>query len=64
MSIGSASNRSFGGFGASRGHRPVIRVQQRYEWLYVYTFVQPQIGASPWLRLADRVNVEVFRIAL
>jgi transposase len=48
---------------ASRGHRPVIRVQQRYEWLYVYGFMQPETGASHWLLLPS-VNVEVFSIAL
>ena len=48
---------------ARRGHRPVIRVQQRYEWLYVYGFVHPESGASQWLLLPS-VNVEVFSIAL
>jgi transposase len=48
---------------ARKGHRPVIRVQQRYEWLYVYGFVHPESGASQWLLLPS-VNVEVFSIAL
>lgn len=48
---------------ACKGHRPVIRVQQRYEWLYVYGFVHPESGASQWLLLPS-VNVEVFSIAL
>jgi len=28
------------------GHRPVIRMQQRYKWLYVYGFMQPETGTS------------------
>jgi transposase len=48
---------------ALRGHRPIIRVQHRYEWLYVYGFVHPESGESQWLLLPS-VNVEVFSIAL
>lgn len=48
---------------ASRGHRPVIRVQQRYEWLYVSGFARPETGESHWLLLPS-VNIEVFTIAL
>jgi transposase len=48
---------------ARRGHRLIIRVQQRYEWLYVYGFVYPESGESQWLLLPS-VNVEVFSIAL
>jgi hypothetical protein len=36
---------------ASRGHRPLIRVQHRYEWLYVYGFLHPETGASQWVLL-------------
>ena len=48
---------------ARRGHRPIIRVQHRYEWLYVYGFVHPESGESQWLLLPS-VNIEVFSIAL
>jgi len=48
---------------ARRGRRPIIRVQQRYEWLYLYGFVHPESGESQWLLLPS-VNVEVFSIAL
>ncbi len=48
---------------ARKGHRPVIRVQQRYEWLYVYGFVHPESGDTHWL-LLPTVNVDVFSIAL
>jgi transposase len=48
---------------ARKGQRPLIRVQQRYEWLYVYGFVHPESGASQWLLLPS-INVEVFTIAL
>ncbi|GHO61212.1 hypothetical protein KSC_001040 [Ktedonobacter sp. SOSP1-52] len=43
--------------------RPVIRIQQRYEWLYIYGFVHPQSEESQWLLLPS-VNIEVFTIAL
>lgn len=49
--------------GAASGHRPIVRVHQRYEWLYVYGFVHPETGASQWLVLPS-VNVEIFSIAL
>src|SRR5207248_9048085 len=48
---------------ARRVHRPIIRVQQHYEWLYVYGFVHPESGESQWLLLPS-VNVEIFTIAL
>jgi transposase len=48
---------------ASKGHRPLLRVQQRYEWLYIYGFVHPETGASQWFLLPS-VNIEVFSIAL
>jgi transposase len=48
---------------ARKGHHPLIRVQQRYERLYVYSFVQPETGVSQWLLLPS-VNVEIFSIAL
>jgi hypothetical protein len=34
---------------ARKGQRPLIRVQQRYEWLYVYGFVHPESGDTHWL---------------
>lgn len=45
------------------GHRPIVRVHQRYEWLYVYGFVHPESGETQWL-LLPTVNVDVFSIAL
>jgi hypothetical protein len=48
---------------ARKRHRPLIRVQQRYEWLYVYGFLHPETGASQWL-LLPAVNIEVFSLAL
>ena len=46
-----------------KGHRPVVRVHHRYEWLYVYCFVRPSTGQSCWL-LLPAVNAEVFSLAL
>lgn len=48
---------------ARKGHRPFVRVHQRYEWLYVYGFLQPETGQSQWLLLPS-VNVEIFSLAL
>jgi hypothetical protein len=38
-------------------------VHQRYQWLYVYSFVPPAIGQTEWL-LLPTVSTEVFMIAL
>jgi transposase len=43
--------------------QPVAVVQPRYEWLYVYAFVQPQTGASFWL-LCPKVTIPWFQVAL
>jgi hypothetical protein len=48
---------------AKKGHRPVVRVYHRYEWLYVYCFVRPSTGESFWL-LLPQVNSQVFKLAL
>ncbi len=46
-----------------KGSRPRITVHQRYQWLYVYSFVQPATGKTEWL-LLPTVTAEVFTIAL
>jgi DDE superfamily endonuclease len=46
-----------------RGSRPRVRVQQRYEWLSVYTFVRPTTGQTEWYLLPS-VTAELFSIAL
>jgi hypothetical protein len=48
---------------APRGKRPVVKVEQRYQWLYLYGFVEPQSGRTFWL-LLPQVNTLVFNIAL
>ena len=48
---------------ARSGERPIITVQQRYQWRYVYGFVCPQRGETFWLILPT-VTVEVFSQAL
>jgi transposase len=37
------------------GERPTALVQHRYEWLYVYAFVEPKTGRTLW-SLIPRVN--------
>jgi len=44
---------------APRGQRPITRVQHRYEWLYLWAFVNPQSGQSVWYIL-PRVSVEAY----
>jgi len=39
------------------GERPVASVNHRYEWLYVYGFVNPKTGESLWY-LIPRVNTK------
>ena len=48
---------------APKGVRPVVRVRPRYEWVWVYGFVEPQTGRTEWL-LLPRVNRELFELAL
>ena len=46
-----------------RGKRPVVPVRPRYEWLWVYGWVQPATGATEWL-LLPTVNTACFNVAL
>lgn len=48
---------------APRGQRPIARGRRRYEWVYVYGFVQPSTGRVEWL-LLPTVNTELFELAL
>jgi transposase len=45
------------------GQRPILPVEPRYQWLYVYGFVHPSSGRSFWL-LMPTVSTAVFSIAL
>jgi hypothetical protein len=46
-----------------KGTHPQVTVQHRFQWLYVYSFVQPSSGQSEWL-LLPTVTAEVFTLAL
>ena len=48
---------------APRGQRPVITVQPRYEWLYIYAFAHPTSGRSFYL-LMPSVSIGAFNLAL
>jgi hypothetical protein len=48
---------------ARRGHRPRAPVRPRYEWEYVYGFVQPETGRTHWL-LMPTVSIAAFTSAL
>lgn len=41
----------------------MVKVEQRYAWLYLYGFVSPQSGQTFWL-LLPYVNTNVFNLAL
>ena len=46
-----------------KGSRPRVTVQQRFQWLYVYSFVMPASGKTEWL-LLPTVTAQAFSIAL
>ena len=46
-----------------KGERPIGSVNHRYEWLYVYGFVNPKTGETHWY-LIPRVNVLWFNLVL
>lgn len=48
---------------APRGQRPLIQSHPRYEWLYLYAFVQPETGQSVWYILPE-MNVKAFQVVL
>lgn len=45
------------------GERPIACVQHRYEWLYVYGFVEPKTGKTFWY-LIPRVNTKWLNLVL
>jgi len=45
------------------GERPIAIVQHRYEWLYVYGFVEPKTGKTYWY-LVPRVNTQWLNLVL
>src|SRR5579859_7656674 len=48
---------------APRGQRPIVRIQPRYPWLYLYAFAHPNTGRSFYL-LMPTVSSVAFSIAL
>lgn len=48
---------------AKRGQRPVVIVNHRYAWSYVYGFVHPRTGRNFYL-LMPTVSIAAFEIAL
>src|SRR5258708_24117729 len=48
---------------APRGQRPIVRIQPRYQWLYLYAFAHPNTGRSFYL-LMPTVSIVAFSIAL
>jgi len=48
---------------ARKGSRVRAVVRQRYQWMYLYSFVQPEGGKTSWL-LMPTVNAQAFSLAL
>jgi transposase len=48
---------------ARKGSRVKAVVRPRYQWMYLYGFVEPQSGKTSWL-LMPTVNTTVFSLAL
>lgn len=48
---------------APTGQRPVIATYPRYEWLYLYAFVQPETGRTIWYILPE-MNLKAFQVVL
>lgn len=48
---------------APKGQRPMVKVQTRYEWLYLYAFVRPQTGETLWFIL-PHLSTLAFQIVL
>jgi DDE superfamily endonuclease len=48
---------------APRGQRPIVKVQTKYEWLYLYAFVRPQTGETVWYILPE-VSTVAFQAVL
>jgi hypothetical protein len=46
-----------------RGQRPIVKVQHRYKWLYLYGFVCPSSGQTFWL-LLPMVSIAAYTLAL
>lgn len=41
------------------GEQPIAKVQQRYEWLWLYGFVEPESGETYWWIL-PRTDTQLF----
>ena len=48
---------------APKGHRPIMRGAHRYQWIYLYAFVQPSRGEVVWF-LFNTVNAKAFQETL
>jgi transposase len=46
-----------------KGQRPIVRVQHRYKWMYLYGFVCPSSGQTFWL-LLPTVSIAAYTLAL
>ncbi|MGC2600724.1 MAG: hypothetical protein WA384_05155 [Rhodomicrobium sp.] len=51
------------GVWAPKGERPIALGHHRYEWLYVWGFVEPATGATVW-NVSNAVCKEMFEAIL
>jgi DDE superfamily endonuclease len=48
---------------APKGQRPIVTVQTKYEWLYLFAFVRPQTGETIWYILPE-CTTAAFQVVL
>lgn len=48
---------------AKRGHRPIVVVRPRYEWVYLAGFVHPESGRTSWW-IVPAISAEIFAAIL
>lgn len=48
---------------ALKGHRPIAKLDRKYQWLYCYGFVRPLTGDNFWT-IMPRVDTEIMSLSL
>ncbi len=46
------------------GERPLVKIHQRYQWTYLYSFARPKTGEEVHWLILPTVNAQVFSMAL
>jgi len=48
---------------ALKGHRPIAKLDRKYQWLYCYGFVRPLTGENFWTTMPE-VDTEIMSLSL